>query len=111
MPATLREARMPISRPLMTRPTARPGGGGKAAMGTSTWAATENSRPWRAGGQQREAAGQAADARQQHAAGGQQHQGQNQAAALQHIAQRHQKQQAQAIGDLGHGHGAGGGHR
>ena len=45
MPATLREVKIPISSPLITRPTARPlvpGAAKVAAMGTSTWAATEN---------------------------------------------------------------------
>ena len=44
-PATLRDSKMPTSRPLSTRPTLRPacpGAASAAAMGTSTWAATEN---------------------------------------------------------------------
>jgi hypothetical protein len=73
-------------------------------MGTSTWAATENAGH-QVPGQQRKAVARPLSPTA-HAAGGQQHQGQNQAAALQHIAQRHEQQQA--VGDLGHGHGAGG---
>ncbi len=41
----MRDSRMPVSRPLITRPTARPldsRGARLAAIGTSTWAATEN---------------------------------------------------------------------
>ncbi len=44
-PATLRAARMPVSSPLITSPTARPlrpGAARVAASGTSTCAATEN---------------------------------------------------------------------